>query len=196
MVESNVSMLKKLRKICGFALATCLLFPATATLAQDTISDSQSLIGSYTLGPGDVIDVRVFGETDLSGKLKLNEDGVIRYAFLGDFKLAGQTVSEVESMLDSTLRGDYLIDPRITVTVAEYRPFYVSGAVRRPGSYAYQLGLTVSKALSLAGGLNERASDKKIYLVPDGGQETERRKVELDDPIQPGDSLTVEESFF
>lgn len=183
-------------KICSLMLAGGLLFPAMSVFAQGAAGDSQSLIGSYRLGSGDVIDVRVFGEDDLSAKLKLNEDGVIHYAFLGDFRLSGMTVSEVERKLDSTLRGDYLIDPRITVTVAEYRPFYVNGAVKKPGGYAYQLGLTVSKALSLAGGLTERASDKKIYLVPDGGQEAERRKVELDDPIQPGDSLTVEESFF
>jgi polysaccharide export outer membrane protein len=193
-------MLKIFLKKCMNVLVPALLLPiaaiAQSSTSIDSIGSESSLIGSYRLGPGDVIDIQVFGESDLSGKIKLNEDGVINYAFVGEFSVTSRSLEEVENLLDNALRGDYLVDPRVTVSVAEYRPFYISGAVNRPGSYAYQLGLTVSKAISIAGGLSERASERKIYLVEDGGLEADRRRVQLDDPLQPGDSLNIEESFF
>jgi polysaccharide export outer membrane protein len=188
-------MLSTFLKTARGLLAATMLLPIVVC-AQETANGESSLVRGYRLGPGDTVDIRVFGETDLSGKIKLNEDGVINYAFVGEFNLAGRTLAEVENLLDSSLRGDYLVDPRVTVSVAEYRPFFIKGEVKSPGSHAYQLGLTISRAISIAGGLTERASERKIYLVPDGGLEADRRRVNLDDPVQPGDSITIEQSFF
>jgi polysaccharide export outer membrane protein len=171
-----------------------LLFSTTVTSAQS--QGALPSADSYRLGPGDTIDVRVFGESDLSLTLRLGEDGRINYAFVGEIYLEDMTLLEVEREITRRLRGDYLLNPQVSVTMAEYRPFFIQGEVARPGSFPYQPGLTVSKAISLAGGLTERASDRKIFLVPDGGAVAERMRVSLDDLVGPGDTITIEQSFF
>ena len=155
-----------------------------------------SAYSSYRLGPGDIISVQVFGEDDLTRQLKLEEDGRINYAFLGQIQLQGMTLPEIEQEITGRLRGDYLVNPQVSVTMAEYRLFFIHGEVKSPGSYHFQPGLTVSKAISLAGGLTERASERKIFLIPDGGGEANRLRVTLDDLIQPGVTITIEQSFF
>lgn len=152
--------------------------------------------GDYRLAAGDVIEVRVYGEDDLSQKLEVPSSGSADYAFLGEIELAGKTVRDLQRDLYDLLLGDYLVDPRVSVTVVSYRNFYVYGSVTRPGGYAWEPGLTVRKVITLAGGLKERASGSKWFLVPEGGSEKDRRKVSEDDAVNPGDTLTVEESFF
>jgi polysaccharide export outer membrane protein len=151
---------------------------------------------AYRLGPGDTVRIQVFGESDLSRDVKLGEDGLINYAFVGQIELAGQTLKEVEQTIHERLLGDYLVNPQVSVTMAEYRLFFINGEVNAPGGYAYQPGLTVSRAISLAGGLTERASDRKIFLIPDGRGEADRVRVTLDDGVGPGDTITIEQSFF
>ena len=82
------------------------------------------------------------------------------------------------------------------MSVAVYRPFYVNGEVEEPGHFSYEPGMTVRKALSLAGGTTDRASLKKIYLVREGDTEAQRVRADVDSPVGPGDIVTVEESFF
>lgn len=178
-------------------IALGLLALSTTLLAQENAPNPADDSGYvYRLGPGDTVNIRVFDEADLSGEYLLDEEGEFFYAFVGRVGLNGLTLAQAEERLLDTLRGDYLIEPRLSVRVATYRPFFIKGAISKPGSYPYQPGLTVSRAITLAGGLTERASDRKIYLVPDGGLQSDRRRVELDDLVRPGDSLTVEESFF
>ena len=150
----------------------------------------------YRLGPGDVVQIQVFGEPDLSPQLRVGEDGTIDYPFLGDIPAAGLTLSELEARIDSGLRGDYLITPRVATAIVRYRSFYILGQVRSPGGYPFQPGLTVERAVSLAGGFSERASKGKIYVVREGGRQQDRQKVPLDYRVQPGDVITVEQSFF
>ena len=151
----------------------------------------------YRIGAGDVIAIQVFGQPDLSPRIKVGERGTVAYPFLGDIQVAGRTSREVEQTLLEGLKGPYLVDPRISVTIAEYRPIYVNGEVKQVGGFPWEPGLTVRKAISLAGGLGERASSRKIYLVPENATPgTERQRVDLDHPVAPGDIITVEESFF
>lgn len=170
-----------------------LLFCVVA-FAQGTPEPSTA--NNYRLAGGDVIDVKVYGEDDLSLVLSVPRSGSVAYAFIGHFELAGKTVSQVQEEIHQKLLGDYLLEPRVTVSVAAYRDIYIYGSVARPGNYPWEPGLTVRRAISLAGGLRERASTSKWYVVPEGGGEGDRRKANEDDPIMPGDSLTIEESFF
>lgn len=159
--------------------------------AQDISSEM-----GYRLATGDVIYVRVYGEDDLTMRLTVPSDGAVRYAFVGDFQLAGKTIDQVEKEIMARLLGDYLVDPQVSVSIAEYRDFFIQGEVARTGGIAWQPGLTVRTAITLAGGLRERASRSKWFLVPEGGGEEDRRKVSEDDPVNPGDTLIVEQSFF
>jgi protein involved in polysaccharide export with SLBB domain len=150
----------------------------------------------YRLATGDAIYVRVYGEDDLTMRLTVPSDGAVRYAFVGDFQLAGKTIDQVEKEIMARLLGDYLVDPQVSVSIAEFRDFFIQGEVVRTGGIAWQPGLTVRTAITLAGGLRERASRSKWFLVPEGGGEENRRRVTEDDPVNPGDTLIVEQSFF
>jgi polysaccharide biosynthesis/export protein VpsN len=178
-----------LRRLAVFFL---LLAFAGATAAQ-----SAEAPRDYRLGAGDEISVLVFGEPDLSLTAKIGDNGRIAYPFLGELSVAGASLAELERTLAERLAGDYLVDPKVTVSVVQYRPFFVNGQVRSPGSYPWQPGMSVRKAISLAGGLTERASERKITLIAEGRKgQGKGRPVKLDDALGPGDILTIDESFF
>ena len=178
------------RTLLILSLVLCFALPSLA-FAQDTANRA-----SYVLATGDIIYIRVYDEDDLSMRLAVPADGTARYAFVGDFQLTGKTVGQVEQEITRRLFGDYLINPQVSVSMAEFRDFFIQGAVANTGGIPWQPGLTVRTALTLAGGLIERASKSKWYLVPEGGGEDDRRKVSEDDLVNPGDTLIIEESFF
>ena len=152
---------------------------------------------AYTLNAGDAIRIYVYGEPDLTfPQLLIGPNGRISYPFLGDLKVAGKTADELQQILTDGLKPDYLVDPRISVSIVRYRPFFVNGEVNRPGGVDFQPGLTLRKAISLAGGFTERANRKKILLIADDDPERRERVVDLDYRVQPGDILTVQDTFF
>ena len=151
----------------------------------------------YRLGSGDVISISVFGEEDLSfDRIRLSDAATVPYPFLGEVRAKGRTPSELQDLITEGLKDGYLINPRVTVSVLDYRQFYVNGAVASPGGYAFQPGITVRKAIALAGGKTDRASNTKMFVNRDGDAPSEERPVSIDDRLQPGDILTIEESFF
>jgi len=149
---------------------------------------------AYRLATGDTVAISVFGEADLSMSVTLPHDGVLKYPFLGDIQVDGLTVPELERTIAAGLRGDYLINPEVTVTIQKFRPFFFNGQVNRPGSYEYQPGLTLEKALALAGGLSPRAARSKIEVRRANSDSFE--KIEMDDPVYAGDVINVPQSFF
>ncbi len=176
------------RLIGAFAFA--LAAAATALAQGDAISN-------YRLGSGDVISVQVLGEEDLKReKIRLSDAATISYPILGEIKLFGKTVAELEALIREGLTGRYLVNPQVTVTINEYRSFYINGQVEKPGGYPFIPGLTVRKAISLAGGFKERASKEKIFVIRDDDRSQTSRRVSQDEAVRPGDIITVEESFF
>jgi len=165
------------------------------SLAQTLAMDNG--LSSYTLGAGDVISIRVFGEEDFTKeKIRLTDAGTIFYPSVGEIRINGTTLGELEKIITRGLRGRILVNPRVSVEINEYRPFFITGMVKSPGSFPYQPGLTVRKAASLAGGFQERASLKKIFVIRERDASQKSERVELETPIGPGDLITVEESFF
>ena len=176
-------------------LLSALLLTVNVSAQQPGETDSNQL-EQYTLGSGDRVKITVFGQDDLMVETRLSNVGVINYPFLGDINLVGLTVNEVENLIDNGLRGDYLINPSVSVTVIEYRPFFIDGAVKRPGGYPYQPGLSINKAAALAGGFTERANRSSVTITRKlSGQETEI-EASITDIILPGDVVTVNERFF
>jgi protein involved in polysaccharide export with SLBB domain len=175
-----------------------LLMPLLAWGQAGSATATQQPSG-YSLGPGDEVSIRVFGEEDLSQKLKIASNGRMNFPFLGELNAAGLTTAELEKRIADGLRGDFLIDPKVSVTITDYRPFFVNGQVKSPGSFPFQPGLTVRKALSLAGGLTERASEKRISVISEGDKQrgsSKGRPVRMEEVVAPGDIITVDESFF
>ena len=150
----------------------------------------------YKLGPGDRITINVHNEPDLSlENIKIPPKGNMSFPLLGVIKVSGRTVRNLEWLLRSQLKKGILKKPSISISIIEYRPFFVNGQVKNPGAFPYINGLTIQKALSIAGGLNERASTGKISLI-DGKNGTENKIDNFNQTIQPGDILLIGESLF
>jgi len=180
-------MFRHLRYYAGLALA---LVAATA-FGQATDASS------YKLGAGDVISIRVLGEDDLKReKVRLSDAGTVSFPVLGELKVKGLTVGDLELVITRGLKGRYLVNPQVTVTVEEYRNYFVNGQVEKPGGYPYVPGLTVRKAITIAGGFKERAARDKINIIREDDPTNTAHRVTLDAYVHPGDVMTIEESFF
>lgn len=166
-------------------------------LVQGTALAQVSDLSTYKLGAGDLITVRVLGEDDLKReKVRLSDAATLSFPVLGEIKVKGMTVGALEEYIRKGLKGRYLLDPQVTVSIDEYRNFFVNGEVEKPGGYPFSPGLTVRKAVSVAGGFKERASREKVSIIRDDDSTQTAKKVDLNAPVYPGDILTVEQSFF
>ncbi|MDN3652633.1 polysaccharide biosynthesis/export family protein [Thalassotalea ponticola] len=185
-----------------FALQPNHAFANTATNTETKAASSTANNNTnqlYRLGVGDTIQIYVFGEDELSKQFKINQRGSINYPFLGEVSVNQLTLSDVEQRIVNGLKPDYLINPSVSVSIVEYRPFFIEGEVKKSGAYAYQPGLTVAKAVALAGGFTERASKSKIFIQRAGINKSEANQAtnaQLNSAVQPGDIITVKQSFF
>lgn len=151
----------------------------------------------YRLSSGDVISVNVFGEQDLSfAEIRLTDAGTFSYPFIGEVQANGKTAAEIEKLLTAKLRGDYLVDPRVSVSVLKYRQFFIGGEVKQPGGYPYLPGLTLRSAAALAGGFTERASMNRITVIREQDPNHKPVPATLDTPVHPGDTITIDQGFF
>jgi polysaccharide export outer membrane protein len=171
--------------------------PAQAP-AQATSSKSGSLeLSSYKLGGGDVISVQVFGEDELKReRVRLSDAGTLSFPYLGEIRVRGMTVGALEDYIAKGLKGRYLLNPQVTVTIQEYRNFFLSGQVEKAGGYPFVPGITVRKAISMAGGFKPRASQDRINVIREDDVKGIPQRISLEALVQPGDIITVEESFF
>lgn len=167
-----------------------LIFCTTFAAADD------SGMSNYRLGTGDTISISVYDEKELNvEKARLSDAGTISVPMLSEIKVLGLTVSELESQVVEGLK-QYLVNPKVTVSIDEYRDFFVNGQVYKPGSFPYQPGLTVLKAVAIAGGFKDRASKSHVSIIKDGDEKHTPVKADLGTLVMPGDIITVEESFF
>jgi len=179
-------------------IALIMVLLASALLAMDArAQDKSDALSTYRLNSGDVISIRVFGEDDFTReKIRLTDAGTVSFPILGEIPMLGRTVGEIEKLVTDRLKGRYLVNPRVSVSIGAYPSFFVNGMVEKPGAYPFQPGLNVRKAVSIAGGLKERASANKIFIVREKDAAHQPVKVDLNAEIGPGDIITVEESFF
>ncbi len=166
---------------------------AVAFLIASGFASADTGIDDYVLAQGDKISIQVFDEPDLTMTAQIGASGVINYSYLGDLQVAGKSAEDLETQITALLRDGYLVNPSVNVTITGYRPFYINGEVRAPGDYPYQPGLTLEKAIALAGGLTDRASRRKMYVLKVG---QEQRKAKMPTKIAPGDIITIKEGFF
>jgi polysaccharide export outer membrane protein len=151
---------------------------------------------AYNINSGDVLHLEVYGEPELMMDVTVDSLGYIEYPFVGKIKVLGHAVEKVKDEILFKLKDGYFINPQLTVAIKSYRPFFIQGEVNSPGSYDFEVGLTVRKAIALAGGLTERASRKKIYLTKAADKSQTEIKVSMDQEIASGDVLQIKESFF
>jgi polysaccharide biosynthesis/export protein VpsN len=166
--------------------------PTRAAAVDEGLAD----LSAYRLGIGDRVRVDVFGEPDLSKELTVDGTGHISYPLLGLVHAQRKTSAELETSIRNGLASGYLVKPDVRVIVVQYRPFYVAGQVKKAGAYAYTIGLTVEKALAIAGGLTNLASTRQMYVVREDAPSQKRVRVNLGSPVLPGDTLFVGEGLF
>lgn len=167
--------------------------PATGGAGANS---AQALAQSYLLGPGDKLRVIVFQEPDLSGEFEVDSAGMVSLPLIEPISAQGMTIGEFQSAIAAKLSAGYLVNPRVSAEVLNYRPFYITGEVNRPGEYPYVAGMNILKAIAMAGGTTYRANTKRIYLTR--GKEGKESVVEPtpDVIIMPGDFIRIPERFF
>ena len=159
------------------------------------------------LGPGDVIEVRVFQEQDVSGVHRLGPEGTIDFPLCGRVSLGGLTATAAAEAIAVCLRGRFYKNPQVSVFLRELnsRKVFVFGEVQKPGTFSYEDGMSVVQALALAGGFSKLAAKNSCTVTRTiAGAET-RIRVPVDDIVAgrapgftllPGDILYVPESLF
>jgi protein involved in polysaccharide export with SLBB domain len=178
--------------------------PASARLAA-TAPSSPSVVPmasgpqdeSYKLGSGDKLKLVVYGENDLGGEYLVDGSGQVQLPLLGQIPAAGMSVHDFEAAVGGKFVSEgYLKDPRVSVEVENYRPFYIIGEVKSPGQYPYVNGMNALNAVALAGGYTYRADDKDVYIRRNGSSKEQEVPADQTTRINPGDIIRVDERIF
>lgn len=141
-----------------WALARMLAMLTGLLLLAGVGTEAQA--AGYRVGTGDVLSVSIFGYADISGEHAVREDGSIALHLLGRIEAAGRTVPEVEEEIAQRARDAFQSEPSVVVSITAYRDVFVTGGVDVPGAYPFRPGLTVIKAVALAGGMRRVAQDE------------------------------------
>jgi len=167
----------------------------TVTLAFEAAAvEVPSRHDVYRIGPNDVIRIQVFGEEDLTIERQVGGDGKIDYPLLGTVQVQGKSVEELQQYLTARLAKGYLRNPKVNVSIARHRNFYVSGEVKTPGGFPYEEGLTVQKAIAMAGGGTEKSDKADIKVKRMNGQALETLVLEPDALVMPDDLIFVSQA--
>jgi len=152
---------------------------------------------SYRLGAGDRVRVTVFNEPSLTGEYNITPGGALAFPLIGMVSAGGRTIDAVQQELTGKLAEGYVNDPRVSVEVLTYRPFYILGEVNRPGEYSYASGMTLEQAIARAGGFTYRANEKTVFLrrqTATGESSVPLRSAQV--AVLPGDTIRVGERYF
>jgi len=184
-----------------------LLCIATACLAACWVASAEEARDStYVLRPNDIIRLDVYEEPDLSGAVRILKTGQASFPLIGSLEISGLSVSAASTKIRDLYAKDYLVDPKLTLTVQEYATDFISviGAVRNAGQIAIPVSghLDLAAAMATAGGLAETADANSILLVrASGNNSTLSLSSIVNGPngsikLDPGDRIIVNQSAF
>ncbi|MEX1061393.1 MAG: polysaccharide biosynthesis/export family protein [Methyloceanibacter sp.] len=152
--------------------------------------------GMYRLDSGDRVRVIVFGQDNLSRTFSVDSSGSVSLPLIGPIRARGLTTFQLSTDIAAELRRKYIKDPKVSVEVETYRPFFILGEVTRPGQYPYVNAMSVEAAVAIAEGYTERAKKRMVRLTRRFGGVNSTVMVPTDYPVQPGDTIYVLERFF
>lgn len=148
----------------------------------------------HIIAPGDAISLLVFGEPDLSiENLRVPQSGAVSLPLIGATSVAGRTTAEVEKDVIDRLSQGYVRNPRLSVTMFSYRPVFIRGAIEQTGSFPFSEGLTIGKAIALAGGSKKSAKPNGVSILRDGDIVSEGLSVDSFLEVKSGDVITIAE---
>ena len=162
-------------------------------MAPQAVGDTDA---PYLLDSGDRIRVFVYGQPNLSRIYAVDGGGFISMPLIGAVKSRAETTFDLERAITVQLGSKYVKDPKVSVEIATYRPFFILGEVRTAGPYPFVSGMTVQTAVAIAGGYSERASQRRVIVTRRVNGVIERLRVNPDMPVLPGDTINIEERFF
>ena len=150
----------------------------------------------YRLGSGDKVQITTFGEPTLSGLFDVSGSGAVAIPLVGEVKAEGLTAAEFGRAVEDAFRDGFLREPKVSIEVAAYRPFYILGEVGKPGQYPFINGLTVLNAVATANGFTYRADTHHVFIKR--AKDAAERRVDLTTttPVEPGDTIRIRERYF
>lgn len=175
--------------VLGVLLAGCANVPKAQIGAP-----SQPL--SYALDSGDVLRVSVYGESEVSGDYRVGDGGDVSIPLVGSIRVRGQTTRSVAARVTAALANGYMRNPDVAIEISEYRPFFIEGAVRNSGRFQFAPGLTARAAVSMAGGFTETANRQGVTVHRRQDEQMMVIKLDLDQPLAPGDIVSVGQRWF
>lgn len=130
-------------------------------------TDPPEIESDTRLGPGDVIEIRVFQQEDMTAPYTVSSQGTIRFPLIGQVTVNDKTPGQLETELRDRLADGYLRDPQVSVQVKEYnsRKIDIFGQVRRPGSLPFRDNMTITEAISSAGGFTGMARRNSVRVT-------------------------------
>jgi polysaccharide export outer membrane protein len=160
------------------------------------VSVAADVGADYVLGSADKLRLTVYGEPSLTGEYLVSSSGTVSLPLAGDVVAAGRTLGDFRENVVKALKEGYLKDPKVSIEVLTFRPFYILGEVAKPGQYPYTSGLTVFNAVATAGGFSYRANTHRVLIkrANDGGEK--EFPLTSETTIAPGDTVRIPERFF
>lgn len=193
-------MLSFFQRLFALVVLTTLVAACSSSGSIDyvkgTPGDVSTNLLELKLAPGDKIRVTVFGEDKISGDYDIDTAGYVSLPLAGSVKAAGLSKPDLERELARKLSGDYLKSPKVTVSVINFRPFFILGEVEKPGEYQYRSGMNVLSAMAMAGGPTYRASRSSILIQRAGTTQLKEYPLDTTVSILPGDLVRVPERYF
>jgi protein involved in polysaccharide export with SLBB domain len=196
--ECFAMKLSALAVLFGFSLlvAGC----GADEILQPTTEDQEAILAAaavpHRLQPGEKIRVSVYGEQGLSGEYEIDPSGFVSLPLAGTIRATGLTQKELEQKLTQQFSSEYLRNPKVTVSITQFRPFYILGEVEHPGAYPYTGGLNILSAIAIAGGTTYRANRSKIYIEHAGENGLREYVASAAIPVMPGDVIQIPRRYF
>jgi len=150
----------------------------------------------YRLDSGDRLRVVVFGQEGLTNSYLLDASGDIAMPLIGTVAARGLTTDQLAARISDLLRQGYVRDPHVAVEIEAYRPFFILGEVAQPGQYPYVANMTAETAVAIAGGFGPRAYKSSVVIIRHIGGQTVRFQTPVTGPVEPGDTIQVQERWF
>lgn len=145
---------------------------------------------------GEKIRINVFNEPTLSGDYDIDPNGVVSLPLAGTVKAVGLTQAQFEQELAKKFRSEYLKNPKVTVTILQFRPIYIVGEVEKQGEYAFKPGINVLTAMAAAGGGTYRANRTYVLIQHIGDSGMKQYPQAATTMVLPGDLIKVPERYF
>lgn len=152
----------------------------------------------YILGPEDVLEIIVWEHSDLKREMPISLEGRISFPLIGEVEAVGKTTQQLEKDIAKKLADGYIIHPQVSITVSEFRSqkFFIIGEVKSQGKYDLAPGTTVLMAISIGGGITEKAAPGRTKIRREENGKKKEFRVIMDTLVQPNDTIIVPESFF